>query len=792
MKKSFTFILLFLMCVHWSFAQQESPKPVVDRPVYFDISPPLRDMVNLGPEKYDCSWKDGIVRNRFNIKDTPGMTKGIPDFRDPGLQDHFGLILPDTTIANFDGVGNVNGAVPPDTYGEVGSNHYFQVVNISYAIFSKTGVKLLGPKANSSVWSGMPNNSNDGDAVVVYDEIADRWLFSQFSLPNSAGPFYQMIAVSQTNDPTGSWYRYQYSFSQMPDYPKFGIWPDGYYMSCNRFANASGGGFVGIGAYAYDRAAMLAGSPTAARISFTLSSGNEAYAMLPSDCDGTFPPVGTPNYFTYIRTAVGNQHLGIYEFHSDWANPANATFGNNVTLAVNTFTSLSQGIPQPGTTRKLSTLGDRLMYRLQYRKFNGYSSMVVNHSVNVGSNVAGVRWYELRNPGTGWSIYQQATYAPADNNSRWMASVALDTAGTMAMGFSVSSGTVFPSIHYTGRFKNDPLGQLTFTEKSIIDGAGSQTAGNNTGQSDGRWGDYSGMSVDPKSPTTFWYTTEYYKSTSADSWSTRVGSFTFANVFSSSASAYPTTLCAGDSVQLNDVPYGGSGNYTYSWTSVPAGFTSTSKKPKTAPLVNTKYVCAVSDGSSTRHDTAAVSAIAPPTVNAGPDTLVCWFATKVTLHGTASNYRMIGWATSGDGTFSNSSSLTTDYTFGPGDKANLGVDLKLIGIPNIPCSANVTSTRHVGFDPCSGIDDRSTGNLSMEIRPNPATEKATITLKGLRDKAATLNITNMSGEVVYSTLILPAGSQAVKLVNLNSFGKGVYIVQVKSETQVTSQRLIVQ
>ena len=453
---------------------------------------------------------------------------------------------------------------------------------------------------------------------------------------------------------------------------------------------------------------------------------------------------------------------------------------------------LSTGISQLGTTRKLSTLGDRLMYRLQYRKFNGYSSMVVNHTVNAGSNIGGVRWYELRNTGSAWSIYQQATYAPADNNSRWMASMAMDTAGTIAMGFSISSPTLYPAIHYTGRYKSDPLNTMTMTEKSIIEGAGSQTAGNNPGQSDGRWGDYSGMSVDPYSPTTFWYTTEYYQSTSAASWSTRIASFTFANVFSSSASAVPSNVCGGDSIQLKDVPYGGSGVYTYAWTSLPPGFTSTSKTPKAAPGDTTKYICAVSDGTSTRHDTATVNVVPPPSVYAGPDTLVCWFSTKITLHGTASNYRVLGWATTGDGIFSSSSSPTTDYTFGTGDKTTGHVDLKLIGIPNIPCTANVTSTRHVTFDPCSGIDEKSTGNLAMLIRPNPATATVTFTFTGLQDKPAIFTITGMEGQVKYTGKVLPTGNKAVKQMDLTGFPKGIYLVQVKTETQVASERLIIQ
>ncbi|NQV02767.1 MAG: hypothetical protein HQ542_08985, partial [Bacteroidia bacterium] len=224
--------------------------PTVDKAVYFDVSPPLRDMYREAPGPVDKSWKTGAIPNRFN-DDEEGIP-GAPFVTDPVWQDYFGSLLTDTTISNFDGIGAM-GSVPPDTYGEAGLDCYFQVVNTSYAIFNKTGEMIFGPFPNHTVWMGMSNNDNSGDAVVLYDEAADRWLFTQFSLPNyPSGPFFQMIAVSQTSDPTGSWYRYQYEFPLMPDYPKFGVWQDGYYMSSNNFGNQ---GFASNGAYGYDRTA---------------------------------------------------------------------------------------------------------------------------------------------------------------------------------------------------------------------------------------------------------------------------------------------------------------------------------------------------------------------------------------------------------------------------------------------------------------------------------------------------------------------------------------------------------
>jgi hypothetical protein len=674
--------------------------------------------------------------------------------------------------------------VPPDTYGEVSPTCYFQVVNTSYAIYNKSGVKIFGPAANSSIFNGMPNNANSGDAVVLWDENANRWLFTQFSLPNyPSGPFYQMIAVSQTADPTGAWYRYQYTFSLMPDYPKFAVWPDGYYMSSNNFGSA---GWTNGGAYGYDRTAMLAGDPNAQRISFTLSKSIMGYStFLPSDCDGDFPPVGTPNYFTYLR--VAGLYLRIYEFHADWTTPANSTFGNYTELPVNSFTTLANGITQKGTNVKLETLTDRLMYRLQYRVFNGYSAMVVNHSVDVGSNRAGVRWYELRKASGSWSVYQQGTYAPSDNNSRWMGSVAMDTAGTIALGYSIAGSNLYPGIRYTGRLKTDPLGQMTFAEQGIINGGGAQTG---TWDGRSRWGDYSGMSVDPSCPTTFWYTTEYYATTSDGNWSTRVGSFTFGNVFSTTVSATPSSICIGGTSQLNVVAYGGSGNYTYSWSSIPAGYTSNIPNPVVSPTDTTLYIAATSDGTSTRHDTVQVKVVQLPTADAGNDTLVCDWITSIPIQGIATNAKMTGWGSSGNGTFADPLAQNTTYTFGSQDYANGSVDLTFVVFAKPPCTGKVTDIKHVVIDPCTGIPVQSQKDLQLYISPNPADGIVNFTIIGLKDQA-TLTITSLDGTLTASYPIGSAGPETVKQVDVSGYSQGVYIVRLKTTDKVLTDKLIV-
>ena len=432
-----------------------------------------------------------------------------------------------TTVANFEGVSNVDGVLPPDTNGDVGPNHYVQWVNLSLAIYSKTGSLLLGPVDGSTLWQGFGGpcgTNNDGDPIVLYDEQADRWLLSQFALPNfPSGPFYQCVAVSQSGDPLGSWFLYEFTISntKLNDYPKFGVWPDGYYMAINQFT--CGGlifvtcSWAGQGVVAFDRIQMLKGQ--AAQAIYFDNPDSSLGAMLPSDLDGTLPPAGSPNYFVQ----VDQNALQIWAFRPNWASPASSTFQRVTTLATAAFdANMCNGsrncIPQPGSSAKVDAMADRLMYRLQYRNFGTYETLVTNHTVDTGGDHAGVRWYELRKTGGAWGIQQQGTFAP-DSHHRWMGSAAMDGAGNLAIGYSISSTTLLPSIRFTGRSAADAPGQMTWVESDIVQGSGAQT------HSSGRWGDYSMLAVDPTQPCRFWFTTQYYSSVSSATWRTRVGAF---------------------------------------------------------------------------------------------------------------------------------------------------------------------------------------------------------------------------------------------------------------------------
>jgi len=430
---------------------------------------------------------------------------------------------PAAPFVNFPGNGFAN-IFPPDTHGDVGPGHYIQVVNANpgvssvFRIWNKSGGPLVGPVTIASLWpSGSGPCSVSGfDPVALYDHLADRWLISQV-----AGGFQaQCVAVSQTPNPvTGGWFLYQFlTAGFFNDYAKLGVWPDAYYMGSQRGYPSSG-----ADAWAFDRAAMLAGNPASVVRFF-----NPSTFFLPSDLVGPKPPpAGAPNVFARFVDGAqfgGADRLELFAFHVDFVTPGNSTFTALPSLNTAPFdrnlcnlSLFSNCIPQPGTGVLLESMTAWPMVALQYRNFGVHESLVVNHTVDVGStNHAGIRWYELRNAVSGWSIFQQGDYAP-DADHRWMGSAALDGAGNLALGYSVSNATtVFPSIRQSGRLASDPLGTMTQPEGRIFNGAGSQTANS-------RWGDYSALAVDPVDDRTFWYTTEYIPANG--NWETRIASF---------------------------------------------------------------------------------------------------------------------------------------------------------------------------------------------------------------------------------------------------------------------------
>ncbi len=513
-------VTLGVFVISATCAAQPGPPLRVDvyRAVTQDISPPLREIARTvvtipGPAQ-------AVFLGRIPF------TEGLPD-RPDGAAQTVGNGSPSIALAGLGfaglGVGFPGFTVqyaPPDTNAAVGATQIVQWVNTSFAIFSKAGSLLQGPTPGKALWKGFGGGceaNNDGDPIVQYDKLAGRWIFTQFSV--STRPYLQCFAVSLSSDATGPYFRFAYSFgnTDFPDYPKLGVWPDGYYLSFNIFRN--GFFFSGPRACAVDRLAALSSSPPT-MLCYQLSSGYGS--LLPADLDGLTPP---PAATSAMFTAFATNALQVFNFRPNFASPASSSFTGPTTLPVNSFTPACNGgtcIPQPSPGGKLDSLGDRLMYRLAYRnRGSGLESLVVNHSVKTSSpsGISGVRWYELRINNGRPSVYQQSTWAPGDGISRWMGSIAMDKCGSIALGYSASSGSVYPSIRLTARQTGDTA-NLMQPETLVQVGGGSQGNGLN------RWGDYSSMAVDPADDKTFWYTTEYLTYNGSFNWSTRIVPFT--------------------------------------------------------------------------------------------------------------------------------------------------------------------------------------------------------------------------------------------------------------------------
>jgi hypothetical protein len=528
-------------------------RPTVGTAAAFDVSPALRDIPTLAPGSSQHTWRSSVPRDRSLV----GRVTRAAHEPDGALQSQVAApsAMP-PPLFTFEGPRNednftlLNRRVnPPDPVGDVGQHNYVAMVNLTYAVYSKSGALQFGPVPTGTLWQGfsVPDCAGaSGDGIVNYDEISNRWILSQFT---SQGPneFWNCVAVSTTEDPLGSYYRYAFSTGAFfPDYPKYGIMGDGLYITTREFGPTTE---YQIGIYAINRHQLVEGDPNPTVVSFYLVDGVDPLyllgdGILPADQDGKrMPPPHSPEYLVgtqdddYVYGAPFDA-INFYKADVDFAHPDNSTFDHQ-TIPVAAFDSdfpcfpdARDCLPQPTITDRAQYLDilsyrQRPTYRLQYRNFKTHESLVTNQSVEARPGVAGVRWYEIRNPnGDPPTLYQQGTYAPNDGVHRWMGSVATDKFGNLAAGYSVVNGTdVFGGIRYSGRKPSDPLGELSQGEATLQDGSGVQTTTNS------RWGDYTSLNVDPRDDCTFYYINEYYResgnATDTRPWRTRIGAFRF-------------------------------------------------------------------------------------------------------------------------------------------------------------------------------------------------------------------------------------------------------------------------
>jgi hypothetical protein len=443
----------------------------------------------------------------------------------------------------------------------VGPNHYVQSVNVVFQVFDKNGNTLAGPTTFDSFFSPLGNttpcgnNQNDGDPFVFYDQIADRWVITDFAFPSFPGnSFWECIGVSQTGDPTGAYNLYALQVDPanptfLGDYPKLALWPDAYYLSMNLFSPA----FQGVRVYALDRASMITGGPTNA-VGFTvgLAGVGDSYSLQPAGFrTGNPPPAGRQEFFLAVDATfpgVTLTQVHGWLFHVDFINPANSTFGvgadhtPNAEITVDPFVQAWTAttynlVPQLGTSQKLDTLGDKIMTPVVYqnrvpppgdffRPLNGTESLWADQTVmlNYPNGPTAINWYQFDVTGGNFPatpVQQQTWTNGNDGLWRWMGSIAVDQNGNTAIGYSTSSPSIYASIRYAGRLANDPLNDLGQGEAIMTNGGGAQL------HSAGRWGDYSMTTIDPADSISFWHTNEYYPTTSSASWFTRIGKFNF-------------------------------------------------------------------------------------------------------------------------------------------------------------------------------------------------------------------------------------------------------------------------
>ncbi len=506
---------------------------------------------------------------------------------------------PAEMIAGFDGLGyGFEGPQgrsaqrnPSDNSLAVGPDHIMQTINTRMAIFTKKGKKydtsgdiLYGPVNTNNVFRGFGGpceEINNGDAVVRYDQLADRWLivmpiFSKIpprenepepgkhgepakvsmvgnpGQPGSAenlfipgktslaeqraadslrweerrrrpriqeGSYCMCYAISTGPDPFGPYYRYEFVRPLFPDYPRPAVWPDGYYVP-----TSTGDHVIQKHACVAEREKMLKGEP-AREICFVIDG---AGFLNNADLDGyQLPPEGEPN----IMMATGGAQLnnvfsddGIYywKFSVDWEEPSDSKIDGPHKVEVAGYSYLGNGqltksVPQPGTEQRLDSQGDKIMSRMVYRRIGKQESIIAVHSVNSSAGGGGVRWYEFRIDENRDVKLYQQGTYAPDENFRWMGSPAMDKFGNIGIGYSFGGATHYPGQRFSGRLAGDPKGLLTLREAVLAEGEASQT-------STLRWMDYAQTAVDPCDDYTIWYVGDYLKKGSK-SYSTRIGAF---------------------------------------------------------------------------------------------------------------------------------------------------------------------------------------------------------------------------------------------------------------------------
>ncbi|MCE1202305.1 MAG: hypothetical protein LWX09_09445, partial [Bacteroidia bacterium] len=702
MKKFFHLVIAFLALVVL-FPNPVHPQVIDDEPLvitgkYHGLSRPLGELPQLTEDEFNALVEKGKNRLRSLSWEPkkrlyPFAETALPKNGDPIRQSEMGTIQNNRPVfLNFDG--QTSPYKPSDVNGDVNETHYFQTINTVYAIYNKTGQLVAGPTNLNLLFEGVTGSQyNDGDPIVLWDEAAQRWLVAEFSITGTND--YMLVAVSTSPDPTGTWHRYSFDVDDMPDYPKLGVWRDGYYMG----TNTATAGRKDI--YVLERSKMLIGA-TAQMVGFknSLRPNSGFHCVPPVDNDGTLAPEGSPGIFITINDDAwgGADQIWIYELNVNWTTPASSTFARTQQITVpafdSNFGSSWDNIAQKGTTQKLDAVNQILMQRPQFRNFGTYQTIVACHTVDVtGTDQAGIRWYELRRTGTGpWSIRQSGTYAP-DNHSRWMASIAMTPSGKLGLFYSISSSTLNPGLRYTGQSSAAYAagnGIMDVVEEVILEGTLSQTGTN-------RWGDYFMIAIDPTDNETFWATGQYVGASNASK--TRIATFRIGNAplvaTTNASNITPTAATLNGTVNPNSL----STTYYFEWGTSPS-------------YGNTTTVTNAGSGTSVLNVSANISGL---------------------ISGTTYHFRIV--AVNSDGT-----TYGQNLTFIPGGAMLTTSSIGNIGLNSASSGGNITA------DGGSAITARG---VCWSTSPNPTLAGGNFTLDGSGTGTFTSAITGLSPSTTY-------------------------------------------
>lgn len=446
--------------------------------------------------------KEVNPKKRGANRAVPG--KGLPRGNDPlwEQQSRTTLVKGREPILTFEAASS--GTTPTDPTGAVGPNHFVNAWNSSFRIWDKSGNALTDAASLGTIFPGQTM----GDPIVFYDAFADRFLITEFF----SNGF--LVAISQGSDPVNDgWYTYQYSTSSFPDYPKFSVWSDGYYITANK---DQGSPDVSEVVFAIERDEIILGNPDAQIVGFPLPDivNSGFYSPLGFNVNGSELPPAGDSPIVYMQddswSGISEDHLKIWRINVDWDDPENSTISDPEEIITEAFDGLFDGgsfsnLPQPSGP-DIDALQATIMYMAQYRRFSSFNSVVFNFVVDLDGNddYAGIRWYELRQTEDGdpWAIYQEGTYVQPDGHSAFVGNMCMDVNGNIAMAYSVVSSTEYPSLRYTGRFVSDELNTMTIAEEVIVNGVQSDPSL--------RYGDYSQMTIDPTDDKTFWSIGEYF------------------------------------------------------------------------------------------------------------------------------------------------------------------------------------------------------------------------------------------------------------------------------------------